>query len=581
MRITIVRAALLASFGGLSAVKATSPCPLFGPDLPMPTADASLRSNVSQILHLLHPNAANSPFNLGIDFQNTSFSVDIYSVTDQQSLSSYHHTAPTLKRNKFGTRIVNDSSIYRIGSVSKLLTAYLYLLEVGDVSFNEPITHYVPELEAWSAKKKDALQKVDWKAVTIGGLASHMAGIPRDFPRTASSDKQLEHLGFPPVKPVNTGYCGSTIQYPCNRSAFFDAIKPLHPVEATFETPIYSNVGYQLMAYALENITESKYSDILSRKLILPLRLNSTSYFKPANTDFSVIPDTSDDSWYEVDMGDAVPAGGIYSSAADLRRIGQSILAYEMLSPSQTRRWMKPVSFTADPNFAIGAPWEIAHVPSTTKRSNWIYTKGGDLGTYKSLVALLPDWGIGVTVLAAGDGAPGVVSAVSNLVASELVPYLERAAKYQASRIYSGHYGDRKSNMTVAVQKDLPGLAITSWYFKGRDMFESIRQMISESSNAPGKVSMRLYPTGLQEKTGGKMTHESWRAVYELVDGFSSSPYCTPLFAVDSVTYGGVSVDEFVVHLSRDGIAQGITLSAFDARLNRQGSGYRPISRQL
>ncbi|KAF4345106.1 beta-lactamase transpeptidase [Fusarium beomiforme] len=581
MSTAILRGALMASLICLSAVKATSPCPLFGPDLPIPTADASLRNSLSEILHLLHPKVANSPSNFAIDFQNTSFSIDVYSVTDQQPLSSYHHTAPTLKRNKYGTRVVNDSSIYRIGSVSKLLTAYLYLLEVGDVSFNDPVTRYVPELEAWSDEKQSALERVDWTAVTIGGLASHMAGVPRDFPRTASSDQQLEHLGFPPVKPVNTGYCGSTIQYPCNRTAFFDAIKPLHPVEVTFETPIYSNLGYQLMAYALENITSSKYPDILSRRLIRPLRLNSTSYFKPANTDSSVIPDASDDPWYDVEMGDAVPAGGIYSSTADLRRIGQSILAYEMLSPSQTRRWMKPVSFTADPNFAMGAPWEIAHVPSTTKRSNWIYTKGGDLGTYKSLVALLPDWGMGVTVLAAGDGASGVVSAVSNLAASELVPFLERAAKRQAKRIYSGDYGDQRSNMTIAVQRDLPGLAVTSWYFKGRDMFESIRQMISEASNAPGKVSMRLYPTGLKQKVGGKTMQESWRAVYELVDTTSSSPYCTPLFAVDSVTYGGVSVDEFVFHLSRDSGAQGITPSVFDARLNRQGSDYRLILGQL
>ncbi|KAF4439107.1 Beta-lactamase-like protein 2 [Fusarium austroafricanum] len=570
MHIKAFGAVISASLCSLVTVRATGPCPLFGPDLPMPTVDASLRDTMSDILKVLHPGAVSSVRNLGIDFQNTSFSMDIYSVKDQKPLANFHHAAPALNHHKYGTRIVNDTSIYRIGSVSKLLTTYLYLLEVGDVSFNEPITRYVPELTAMSRDRGNALRNVDWNTVTIGALASHMAGIPRDFPNPPSSDRELARLGFPPVPPVDVAYCGKTVQYPCNRSAVFDAIKMHHPVEAPFETPIYSNIGYQLLGYALENITGSKYPDILFRRLIKPLRLNSTTYSKPANDEFSVIPDTPSSSSYDVDMGDAGPAGSIYSSIADLRRIGQSILSYEMLSPSQTRRWMKPLTFTADPNLAVGAPWEIARAPSTTKRLNWIYTKGGDLGMYKSLVSLMPDWGIGMTVLAAGTGVSELFNAVTGQMASELVASLEQAAKRQANLTYSGIYGDRKSNMTIAVQKDLPGLAVTSWFFKGRDMFDWVRVLVAGSQTGPGNVSMRLYPTGLQEREKGKASRESWRAIYEILDdGAPSSPYCASWFGVDSVTYGGVSVDEFVIDHSQDGTAQGLTVSAFDTRLKR------------
>ncbi|KAF4949968.1 hypothetical protein FSARC_13329 [Fusarium sarcochroum] len=570
MRVKISGTAILAFLYNLDTARATGPCPLFGPDLPIPTADAGLRNTVSDILKVLHPGVPSSARNLGIDFQNTSFSIDIYSAKDQRPLANFHHTAQALKHHKYGTRVVNDTSIYRIGSVSKLLTAYLYLLEVGDVSFNEPITRYVPELAAMSTGKENSLRNVDWNAVTIGALASHMAGIPRDFPNPPSSDRELARLGFPPVPPVDVAYCGKTVQYPCNRSAAFNAIKMHFPVEAPFETPIYSNIGYQLIGYALENITGSKYPDILSRQLIKPLRLNSTTYFKPANDDFSVIPDTPSDSSYDVEMGDAGPAGSIYSSIADLRRIGQSILSYEMLSPSQTRRWMKPQTFTADPNLAVGAPWEIARAPSTTKRSNWIYTKGGDLGMYKSLVSLMPDWGIGMTVLVAGSGVSELFNAVTGQMASELVASLEQAAKRQANSTYSGLYGDRKSNMTIVVQKDLPGLAVTSWFFEERDMFDWVHFLVTGTQTEPGNVSMRLYTTGLQEGGKRKNSREGWRAVYEILDdGAPSSPYCAPWFGVDSMTYGGVSVDEFVIDLSQDGTAQGLTISAFDTRLER------------
>ncbi|KAJ9421015.1 beta-lactamase/transpeptidase-like protein [Fusarium oxysporum] len=488
--------------------------PLFGPDLPIPTAlgdDVSIR------------NALGRP----------------------TTLFSYHHSAPTLQKHGHGVQVVNDTTVYRIGSISKLLTAYVYLLEVGDVLFNQPVTRYVPELADISARPRNksasALQYVDWDAITIGSLASHMAGIPRDFPSPASADRQLARLGFPPVRAVDFAYCGKSVLYPCNRTAFFDAIRTRHPVETAFSTPIYSNIGYQIMAYALENITGTTYPDILSRQLILPLGLNSTSYAKPANTDSSIIPDSPSSSWYDVDTRDEGPAAGIYSSIADLRRIGQSILTYEMLSPSQTRRWMKPLSFTADPQVAVGAPWEIARVTSTANRASWMYTKGGQLGMYSSLMALVPDWGVGLTVLAAGTGASGVVGMIPGAMVSKLVPALEQAAKRQARQSYSGRYGDERNGMTVAVQDSLPGLGVTSWFFDGR------------SSTGSGNVSMRLYPTGLQTQTGGKARLESWRAVYEIIDAASPpSPYCASWFGVDSVTYGG-----------------GITISAFETRLER------------
>jgi hypothetical protein len=230
---------------------------------------------------------------------------------------------------------------------------------------------------------------------------------------------------------------------------------------------------------------------------------------------------------------------------------------------------MKPHSFTADPQVAVGAPWEIAHVPSTNKTS-WMYTKGGKLGMYSSLMTLLPDWGVGITVLAAGTDAPGVVGMIPGAIVSKLVPALEQAAKRQARQSYSGLYGDERNGMTIAVQDSLPGLGVTSWLVDGRDMFDSIRLMVSESSTGSGNVSMRLYPTGLQTQTDGKAETESWRAVYEIIDASSpSSSYCASWFSVDSVTYGGVSIDEFVIGLSADGTAQGITISAFDTRLER------------
>jgi Beta-lactamase len=157
-----------------------------------------------------------------LDPHNTSFSIDIYSAFDNDSLFTYHYSAPALAKSSDGVRTVDSDTIYRIGSISKLLTVYTYLLAAGDLSFNNPITEYVPELAAYAAKNKNllkdnTLEVTDWESITIGALASHMAGIPRDFPGGPAADSLLTDLGLPPVPAVNISYCGEPLEFPCNR----------------------------------------------------------------------------------------------------------------------------------------------------------------------------------------------------------------------------------------------------------------------------------------------------------------------------------------------------------------------------
>lgn len=67
---------------------------------------------------------------------------------------------------------MDSNTIYRIGSVSKLLIVYTDLAAVGDVSFNEPVTKYIPEPAAYTSKNVAALQTNDidifyWNGITV------------------------------------------------------------------------------------------------------------------------------------------------------------------------------------------------------------------------------------------------------------------------------------------------------------------------------------------------------------------------------------------------------------------------------
>jgi CubicO group peptidase (beta-lactamase class C family) len=220
---------LLSCVSLIVSTQSSAPCPLLGPDVPAPislSTSSTIRLATSSLKKSLDAALQSSTAFGELDAQNTSFSVDFYSIHDTTSLFSYHHSAPGLAKTKQGVSTVDSDTIYRIGSVSKLITMYLYLIEAGDTSFNDPITRYVPELAAYAAKNEaevavDAIGVFDWDAITVGGLASHLAGVPRDAAPGPAQDQLIAKLtGLAPASAQNVSFCGdpSVVQIPCDRA---------------------------------------------------------------------------------------------------------------------------------------------------------------------------------------------------------------------------------------------------------------------------------------------------------------------------------------------------------------------------
>jgi CubicO group peptidase (beta-lactamase class C family) len=154
---------------------AVANCPILGFDLPaarQPSTSAAIKMAQANMTAVVNEQikAQSAVVN------STAFSVEIFSTKEADSLWEYHYSAHA---DQAGTTHVTKDTIYRIGSVSKLLSMYLWLIEDGDVHWNDPITDFVPEL-AKAAKTSDGVTHVSWNEVTVGELASHMAGIGRD-----------------------------------------------------------------------------------------------------------------------------------------------------------------------------------------------------------------------------------------------------------------------------------------------------------------------------------------------------------------------------------------------------------------
>lgn len=122
-----------------------------------------------------------------IDFSAHSFSISFFSGSEQQPLYQTSRSSPLLANTTAGTKTVDSNSVFRIGSVSKLLTVWLFLIEAGDLTFSHPITEYIPELRALDTAREVAglfgmenATQISWSEITVGALASHMAGIQRE-----------------------------------------------------------------------------------------------------------------------------------------------------------------------------------------------------------------------------------------------------------------------------------------------------------------------------------------------------------------------------------------------------------------
>ena len=280
-----------------------------------------------------------------------------------------------------------DETVYRAGSVSKLLFLYTFLVEVGHAHWHRPVTDLLPELaEAAKAcsSEEHPLTCPDWEEITLGALASHLAGIGRGRPVTPApptiQGMPVTDLGLPPVPSIPLQQCENQ---PCTRAESIRAFLQEPPIDPVWATPHYSNGGYQLLTYALEAITNRSISDMIAKDVFDPLCMDHSSYALEEGTK-GIIPGNTSISQWALPLGDAGATGGMYSSLGDLVKLGKGILNNKQLSPTTTRRWLKPWAFVSVWQQAMGLVWEIVRWPVEDHIVD-VYTKQGDIGASSSL----------------------------------------------------------------------------------------------------------------------------------------------------------------------------------------------------
>jgi len=256
-----------------------------------------------------------------------------------------------------------ENSKYRIGSISKTITATLILkaVEEGKITLDKKLADFYP-----SIKNADM--------ITVEQLLRHRSGIhsftdDEDYETWNTQPKSEEEL----LDIISKG-----------NSEF----KP----DSTFK---YSNPNYILLSFILQKIYNKTYAEIVREKIVLPLGLNHT-YFGSAinaqnNECYSYSFSGKWEKETETDMSIPMGAGGIVSSPTDMVKFGNALFSGKIISKK---------SYTQMTNIKDGYGMGLFKLPFYEKEG---FGHTGAIDGYSSMLSFYPESGVTFALLSNGN----------------------------------------------------------------------------------------------------------------------------------------------------------------------------------
>jgi len=291
----------------------------------------------------------------------------------------------------------------------------------------------------------------------------------------------------------------------CSRAEVMNMFNAEQYSPTTVNTyPLYSNIAYVLLGYALEKAYGKSYEEVMQDLIFTPLNLKNTSFAVPTDKATTLLPKDGD-VWFLPDYKHYNPTGGIWTTPDEMMTVLRAISNHSLLSAAQTRKWMQPTSVLPTVQQLVGAPWEIYRPTISTlqyPRPIDIYTKSGGVKGYTGWGILVPEYDITVTINVAGNSENEAVESLMLLIMEPLIEFADQQARQGAKEKYAGTYTLPGSNNTFTLTVDNgPGLAITNFTIGGMPILSGFAKL----KNVPlAELSARLYPTDPDSLGTGK-----------------------------------------------------------------------------
>lgn len=260
---------------------------------------------------------------------------------------------------------------FRIGSITKQFTAMAILIleEQGKLTVQDLICSYITNCPK------------AWKEITIHHLLTHSSGIPN---LTSLPDYRGSR---------------STPSAPLETIARFKDLELNFPPGEKFS---YSNSGYILLGYIIEQISGKPYEEVLQEVIFSPLKLNDTGYDHNANE--LAVGYTSLQSSLPADYIDmTIPyaAGALYSTVEDLYHWEQALYTEQLLSRTYLdKMFAQQLLLPDNPVLGYGYGWYIRKGPEPRSAFHT-----GSIEGFSSFIARYPDDRITIILLSNNESA--------------------------------------------------------------------------------------------------------------------------------------------------------------------------------
>lgn len=279
----------------------------------------------------------------------------------------------------------SDHTLYRLGSISKSLTATaaLQLWERGKLDLDVPVQKYCP-----------AFPQKPWP-ISTRQVLGHIGGIRHYKAEQQKAEQQNDPEGG------NTKHFDDPIQAGLN---FFKDDPLVAQPGTSFH---YSTQGYTLVGCVMEGASGAKYLDFMRDNVFVPAGMEQTQ----ADNRFAIIPYRT--RFYQkedsgavqnadfLDSSYKIPGGGWLSSAEDMARFEVAILNDKLLRRSTRDLMWTPLkpSDGKENSYALGWGWGDDAAIRT------VGVNGGQQGT-STAFALAPEQRAGVVVLSNMEDQP-------------------------------------------------------------------------------------------------------------------------------------------------------------------------------
>lgn len=299
----------------------------------------------------------------------------------------------------------DQNTIYRVGSLSKLLTAtaILQLEEQEIIDIDQAITAYIPRF--YYKTRFD-----DPGVITSRHLLTHHSGLPSN---------------------INKGHW--------TEERFTDLVERLRTEYASYPTDFilnYSNVGYSLLGTIIEENTDYLFEDFIEQHIFRPLEMTSSHFAPYGSTEHNVAIGYKNHLAQENMPIRDIPALGLNTSVNDLAKFLQTLInqgqyRQQQLLQKDTVNAMFNAQNTdvkLDFDNQIGLPWFLNLTDDD--QQILVAEHGGTTINFSSQIMLAPDHRMGIILLSNSSRVNTQLKEVAENLLHRLINTREPAVAY-------------------------------------------------------------------------------------------------------------------------------------------------------